>query len=43
MVITGGRVRSEDEIGRLLAQAGLALSRVTPVSSGLTIIEAAPA
>jgi SAM-dependent methyltransferase len=43
MVITGGRVRSEDEIGRLLAQAGLALSRVTPISSGLTIIEAAPA
>jgi len=43
MVITGGRVRSQQDFERLLAQAGLALSRVTPISSGLSIIEAAPA
>jgi len=43
MVITGGRVRSQQDFKRLLAQAGLPLSRVTPISSGLSIIEAAQA
>jgi SAM-dependent methyltransferase len=42
MVITGGRVRTKKEFERLLAEAGLALSRVTP-SSGLSILEAIPA
>jgi len=43
MVITGGRARSADEIKALLAEASLALSRITPTTSGLTIIEAIPA
>jgi hypothetical protein len=43
MVITGGRVRTQEDFERLLAEAGLTLSRVTPMSSGLTIIEAVPA
>ena len=43
MVITGGKARTEDDFRRLLAKAGLALSRVTPTSSGLTMIEAIPA
>jgi hypothetical protein len=43
MVITGGRVRTADDFKRLLADAGLALSRLTPMSSGLVVIEAIPA
>ncbi len=43
MVITGGRVRTRAEFEHLLSQAGLALSRVTPTSSGLIAIEATPA
>ena len=43
MVITGGRVRTAETSHRLLSEAGLALSRVTPTSSGLTMIEAIPA
>ncbi len=43
MVITGGRVRTADDFKRLLTEAGFALSRVTPTSSGLTMIEAIPA
>jgi SAM-dependent methyltransferase len=43
MVITGGKVRTENEVRRLLAEAGLALSRATPTSTGLTMIEAIPA
>jgi pimeloyl-ACP methyl ester carboxylesterase len=43
MVITGGRVRIADDFKRLLADAGLALSRITPMSSGLVVIEAIPA
>jgi SAM-dependent methyltransferase len=43
MVITGGRVRSADDFTRLLTDAGFAPPRVTPTSSGLTMIEAIPA
>jgi SAM-dependent methyltransferase len=43
MVITGGRVRTEAEVQRLLAEAGLMLSRVTPISVGLSILKALPA
>jgi hypothetical protein len=40
MAITGGRLRSHAEIGALLADAGFADVRVTPLSSGLTLFEA---
>jgi hypothetical protein len=40
MVITGGRTRSLAEFGALLDEAGLAVSRVTPTTSGLSVIEA---
>jgi AraC-like DNA-binding protein len=40
MTITGGRTRSLAEFKRLLEAAGLAFSRATPTTSGLTLIEA---
>jgi SAM-dependent methyltransferase len=43
MVITGGRVRTEQDFERLLADAELALARLTLMSSGLVVIEAIPA
>ena len=43
MVVTGGRARTLDEVERLLAEANLALSKVTATSSGLSVIEAVPA
>lgn len=43
MVITGGRLRTQQDFQRLLASAGLALSRVTTISSGLSLLEAVPA
>ena len=43
MVIAGGRVRTLQEFERLLAEAGLALSKVHATSSGLSVIEALPA
>jgi SAM-dependent methyltransferase len=43
MIITGGRVRTADDFKRLLTDAGLALARLTPMSSGLVVIEAIPA
>ena len=42
MTITGGRVRSLPEFTTLLSEAGLAVAKVTPTSSGLAIIEAVP-
>ncbi len=42
MTITGGRARSLADFEALLSEAGLALSKATPTSSGLSIIEAAP-
>jgi O-methyltransferase domain len=43
MVITGGRLRTRAEFEHLLAEAGLTLSRVTPTTSGITLLEAIPA
>ena len=43
MVVTGGRARTLEEVERLLAEANLALSKVTATSSGLSVIEAVPA
>jgi AraC-like DNA-binding protein len=43
MVINGGRVRTLQEFEALLAQADLAMSKVHPTQSGLSIIEALPA
>jgi AraC-like DNA-binding protein len=40
MAITGGRVRSVDEIGALLSDAGLTLAKATKTPSGLCVIEA---
>jgi len=40
MAITGGQARSLRQFEALLSEAGLAVSKVTPTSSGLTIIEA---
>jgi predicted O-methyltransferase YrrM len=40
MTITGGRSRNLQQFEALLSEAGLALSKVTPASSGLSIIEA---
>ena len=37
MAITGGRARSLADFAALLSQAGLALAKVTPTSSGLSI------
>lgn len=42
LVLAGGRERSAAELERLLARAGLRLSRVTPTTSPLSIVEAAP-
>jgi hypothetical protein len=42
MAITGGRARSLAEFEALLAEAGLALSKTTPTSAGLSVLEAAP-
>jgi cyclopropane fatty-acyl-phospholipid synthase-like methyltransferase len=43
MVINGGRARTLAEIDRLIADAGLAISTVTPTKSGLSIVETIPA
>jgi O-methyltransferase domain len=40
MTITGGHVRSLAEFTTLLSDTGLTLSKVTPTSSGLSILEA---
>ena len=40
MTITGGRARSLEDFERLLSQAGLAVAKVTPTRSGLSLIEA---
>jgi hypothetical protein len=42
MAITGGRARSLAEFEALLAEAGLAMSNVTAMRSGLSILEASP-
>ena len=42
MVIHGGRVRTLSEFEQLLAQAGLALSKVQRTAAGLSILEAGP-
>lgn len=43
MMVFSGRERTEDEFAALLARAGLALTRVIPTPSTLSIIEAARA
>ena len=40
MTITGGRARSLQQFEALLSEAGLRIAKVTPTSSGLSIIEA---
>ncbi len=42
LTISGGRVRSLAEFTTLLSEAGLALTKVTPTSSGLSVLEAVP-
>jgi O-methyltransferase domain len=42
MTITGGRVRSLADFTTLLPEAGLALTKATPISSGLAILEIVP-
>jgi hypothetical protein len=42
MTITGGRLRTRDEIEALLSDAGLAVARVKPLVSGTVLIEARP-
>lgn len=42
MVVTGGRERSEPEWRRLIEAAGLRLTRVYPVGTGVGIVEARP-
>jgi O-methyltransferase domain/Dimerisation domain len=42
MTITGGRVRSLADFTTLLSEAGLALTKATPTSSGLAILEIVP-
>jgi len=42
MVITGGRVRSVSEFETLLAQAGLSVTHIVPMRSGLTMVVAVP-
>jgi orsellinic acid C2-O-methyltransferase len=38
MVITGGRLRTLDEMKTLFSQAGLALEKVSPIRDGLTML-----
>jgi hypothetical protein len=40
MTITGGRARGLADFETLLSDTGLTLSKVTPTTSGLSIIEA---
>jgi SAM-dependent methyltransferase len=40
LVYAGGRERTEDEFRRLLAAAGLVLSRVTPTAAAVSVLEA---
>ena len=40
MAITGGRARSLAQFEALLSETGLALAKVTPTSSGLSILAA---
>lgn len=43
MTITGGRVRSHEDLAKLLSGAGLTLVKTMRTPSGLAVIEAAPA
>jgi SAM-dependent methyltransferase len=42
LVLLGGRERTQEEFGRLLASAGFRLERVIPTHSPFSVIEAAP-
>ncbi len=42
MTITGGRLRTQAEIEALLADAGFAVFRVTPLADGAALIEGSP-
>ncbi|MCA1846986.1 MAG: methyltransferase domain-containing protein, partial [Actinobacteria bacterium] len=42
LVLLGGRERTEEELGDLLASAGFHLERVIPTHSPFSVIEAAP-
>jgi AraC-like DNA-binding protein len=43
MAITGGRVRSREDLTKLISQAGLALAKATPTTWGPVILEAVTA
>jgi AraC-like DNA-binding protein len=43
MTITGGRVRSRGDLSKLISQAGLALAKATPTTSGPVVLEAVTA
>jgi hypothetical protein len=43
LVMNGGRERTTDDFGRLLAAAGFRLAEVTPTASPLSVIEGTPA
>jgi O-methyltransferase domain len=42
LALVGGRERTADEYGRLLAQAGFRLERVVPTASPVSVVEAVP-
>ena len=42
LAITGGKERTEEEYGRLLAKAGLRLDRVLPTKAPISVLEASP-
>jgi hypothetical protein len=43
LVVLGGRVRTEDELRRLLDTAGFRVNRVLPTSGAFAVVEAVPA
>lgn len=43
LVMNGGRERTAEDFGRLLAAAGFRLANVTPTASPLSVIEGTPA
>ena len=42
LAITGGKERTEEEYGRLLAKAGLRLDQVLPTKAPISVLEASP-
>ena len=42
LAITGGKERTEEEYGRLLAKAELQLDQVLPTNAPISVLEASP-